>query len=94
MFWQELVRPKLNYEVSDEETGAKFSHIEDNHDPKRVTGKYVVHLPDGRIQTVNYVADDKGYRVKISYEGKAKYEDARYKRRSHRNKHKASNIKI
>lgn len=31
------------------------------------TGKYYVALPDGRIQTVTYVADDKGYRPEIIY---------------------------
>jgi len=35
------------------------------------TGKYYVALPDGRIQTVTYVADDKGYRPEIIYDSVA-----------------------
>lgn len=31
-------------------------------------GKYYVLLPDGRRQVVEYVADNDGYKPKISYE--------------------------
>ena len=30
-------------------------------------GQYFVTLPDGRIQTVNYLADDNGYVADIKY---------------------------
>ncbi len=34
----------------------------------KTTGKYFVQLPDGRLQTVDYVVDgDSGYVAKVSY---------------------------
>ena len=82
-FFQDYNPLQLQYSIDDKESGATFSHEEDRNDPKRVTGKYVVHLPDGRIQTVSYVADEKGYRATISYEGEAKYDD-NYSRKPYR----------
>jgi len=37
------------------------------------TGTYHVLLPDGRMQIVDYVADQAGYRPMIRYEGTATY---------------------
>lgn len=32
-----------------------------------MTGQYKVLLPDGRLQTVTYIADENGYRAKVDY---------------------------
>ena len=45
------------YGVHDEYSGANFAANE-NSDTKVVSGTYTVSLPDGRIQTVKYTADD------------------------------------
>merc|ERR1719239_1320720 len=42
-----------------------------------VEGSYQVNLPDGRIQTVNYHANDiDGYVAEVSYSGTAAYPEA------------------
>lgn len=38
------------------------------------TGSYSTLLPDGRLQTVNYKADDYGYVADVKYQGEAKYD--------------------
>ena len=45
------------YGVKDEYSGANFGASESS-DTKVVSGSYTVALPDGRIQTVKYTADD------------------------------------
>ncbi|CAL4188504.1 unnamed protein product, partial [Meganyctiphanes norvegica] len=62
----------FNYAVHDDYSGAKFGHSE-THDEYRVEGTYYVHLPDGRVQTVNYYADETGYHPTIVYEGTPTY---------------------
>ena len=57
------------YGVKDEYSGANFGASESS-DTKVVSGTYTVALPDGRIQTVKYTADDyAGYvaDVTVSY---------------------------
>ncbi|XP_024947063.1 uncharacterized protein LOC107274000 isoform X2 [Cephus cinctus] len=56
----------FGYHVTDPDTGNDFSHHE-KRDGDITTGRYHVLLPDGRIQSVNYHVDDKGYHAKVSY---------------------------
>merc|ERR1711942_576990 len=61
-----------NYGVADEYSGAAFSQSESNDGTGVVDGSYSVNLPDGRIQTVNYHANDiDGYVADVSYNGVA-----------------------
>lgn len=63
----------FDYGVKDHYSGANFGHTE-NSDGKAVKGSYTVALPDGRIQTVNYVADHyNGFQAEVTYEGEPKY---------------------
>merc|ERR1739838_79865 len=66
-----------NYGVADEYSGAAFSQSESNDGTGVVEGSYQVNLPDGRIQTVNYHANDiDGYVSEVSYSGAAAYPEA------------------
>ena len=59
------------YAVADEYSGVNFGAHEDS-DGKAVKGGYQVLLPDGRTQTVNYVADHyTGYVADVKYSGAA-----------------------
>ncbi|XP_045603065.2 cuticle protein 7-like [Procambarus clarkii] len=61
------------YGVKDDYAGTDFGHNE-NSDGSAVKGSYNVVLPDGRIQTVSYVADHyNGYQAQVSYKGEAQY---------------------
>merc|ERR1712158_193509 len=56
---------------------AAFSQSESNDGTGVVEGSYQVNLPDGRIQTVNYHANDiDGYVAEVSYSGTAAYPEA------------------
>merc|ERR1712071_393780 len=62
------------YAVADEYSGAAFSQAESNDGTGVVQGSYSVNLPDGRIQTVNYHANDyDGYVADVTYDGVAAY---------------------
>ncbi len=61
------------YGEKDDYAGTDFGHNESS-DGNTVTGSYRVVLPDGRIQTVNYVADHySGFQAQVSYQGEAQY---------------------
>lgn len=53
--------------MKDDASGNDFGH-EESRDGDVAKGKYYVLLPDGRRQVVEYVADNEGYKPKISYE--------------------------
>ncbi|XP_015600790.1 pro-resilin [Cephus cinctus] len=56
----------FEYMVNDQETGNDFGHKE-NRDGDLTRGVYYVLLPDGRRQTVEYEADQDGFRPKVTY---------------------------
>ncbi|RVE40248.1 hypothetical protein evm_015102 [Chilo suppressalis] len=57
----------FEYMVKDEQSGNDFGHREARQGD-RAEGLYYVLLPDGRKQTVEYEADENGYKPRISYE--------------------------
>merc|ERR1711981_315108 len=66
-----------NYGVADDYSKAAFSQTESNDGTGVVEGSYSVNLPDGRVQTVTYHANDvDGYVAEVSYAGEAQYPDA------------------
>merc|ERR1712106_1119093 len=66
-----------NYGVADDYSKAAFSQTESNDGTGVVQGSYQVNLPDGRIQTVTYHANDvDGYVAEVSYAGEAQYPEA------------------
>merc|ERR1719228_2225942 len=54
---------EYKYGVSDDYSQTSFDKVETQDDLGRVTGSYKVNLPDGRVQIVNYVSDENGYRA-------------------------------
>ncbi|XP_052742938.1 pro-resilin-like [Bicyclus anynana] len=57
----------FEYMVQDDYSGNDFGHRE-SRQGDRAEGVYYVLLPDGRKQTVQYEADEEGYKPRISYE--------------------------
>ncbi|XP_069954309.1 cuticle protein 7 isoform X1 [Cherax quadricarinatus] len=73
VYKDETIPYNYAYGVKDDYAGTDFGHNEDS-DGNAVKGSYNVALPDGRIQTVNYVADHyNGYQAQVSYKGEAQY---------------------
>ena len=76
--YKEPAQPyQFDYAVNDHYSGAVFSQNE-NSDANNVNGYYSVNLPDGRVQTVKYVADQQGYggyNAEVTYEGEARYDE-------------------
>merc|ERR1739845_299385 len=63
-----------NYAVADDYSGAAFNQAESNDGNGVVEGSYTVNLPDGRVQTVKYSANDyDGLVSEVTYEGTASY---------------------
>ncbi|XP_054282061.1 pro-resilin-like [Macrosteles quadrilineatus] len=56
------------YEVKDEESKNDFGHMETRMGHVAM-GSYHVLLPDGRMQKVEYTADQDGYKPVVTYEG-------------------------
>merc|ERR1712055_149656 len=62
------------YAVSDDYSGANFAQSESNDGTGAVSGQYSVNLPDGRVQTVTYNANDiTGNIAEVTYSGTAAY---------------------
>merc|ERR1712112_672247 len=65
------------YAVADDYSNANFQQSESNDGTGVVSGSYSVNLPDGRIQTVNYNANDAtGNVAEVTYSGEAQYPPA------------------
>nr|XP_027230286.1 cuticle protein 8-like [Penaeus vannamei] len=62
----------FEYAVNDPHAGNRFGHSE-ARDGYKTSGEYFVHLPDGRVQTVTYHADETGYYPTVHYKGAAVY---------------------
>ena len=63
-----------NYAVADDYSQSNFNAAESNDGTGVVQGSYQVNLPDGRIQTVTYHANDlEGYVAEVAYSGEAVY---------------------
>ncbi|XP_022117246.2 pro-resilin [Pieris rapae] len=56
----------FKYFVKEQPVGNNFGHRE-MRIGNQVTGMYYVLLPDGRVQKVDYVADENGYRPTVTY---------------------------
>merc|ERR1711874_693879 len=73
---EEILPPQpfeYKYGVNDDYSQTSFDKVETQDDLGRVTGSYKVNLPDGRVQIVNYVSDENGYRADVTYEGEPAY---------------------
>merc|ERR1712055_143406 len=64
------------YAASDDYSGSNFAQSESNDGTGAVAGQYSVNLPDGRVQTVTYNANDiTGNIAEVTYSGTASYPD-------------------
>jgi len=61
----------FDWAIKDEASKNDFAH-EATSDGKTVIGLYQVLLPDGRLQSVAYQADENGYVADVQYEGEIK----------------------
>merc|ERR1712079_960009 len=64
-------------DLAEDYSKAAFSQTESNDGTGVVEGSYQVNLPDGRVQTVTYHANDiDGYVAEVSYAGEAQFPEA------------------
>ncbi|XP_054281985.1 pro-resilin-like [Macrosteles quadrilineatus] len=61
---------QFSYHVQDAPSGNDFGHME-SREGHVAKGMYMVLLPDGRRQIVEYTADETGYHPTVRYEGTA-----------------------
>merc|ERR1719312_1835192 len=65
------------YGVSDDYSGANFRKSETQDAGGNVAGSFSINLPDGRVQTTSYHADDQlGFVADVTYEGTPVYPEA------------------
>ncbi|XP_038217003.1 pro-resilin-like [Zerene cesonia] len=64
---QEPANYDFGYKVNDLESGSDFGHTETRQENK-AEGSYFVVLPDGSKQVVEYEADERGFKPRISVE--------------------------
>ncbi|XP_014360188.2 pro-resilin [Papilio machaon] len=64
---QEPANYEFGYKVSDYSSGSDFGHVE-TRQAERAEGSYFVVLPDGTKQIVEYEADERGFKPRISVE--------------------------
>ncbi|XP_023950847.2 pro-resilin-like [Bicyclus anynana] len=64
---QEPANYDFGYKVSDYSSGSDFGHTESRQENK-AEGSYFVVLPDGTKQVVEYEADERGFKPRISVE--------------------------
>jgi hypothetical protein len=65
------------YAVADDYSGSRFDASETDDGTSARQGSYSVNLPDGRIQHVNYHANNiDGYVAEVTYDGTASYPTA------------------
>jgi len=70
----EVLPYTYQYAVADDYSGSRFTASETDDGTAARTGSYSVNLPDGRIQTVNYHANDiDGYVAEVTYTGEAAF---------------------
>merc|ERR1711874_433581 len=63
---------QYQYAVADDYSGSRFDAAETDDGTAAREGHYSVNLPDGRIQHVNYRANDaEGYIAEVTYDGQA-----------------------
>ncbi len=60
---------RFSYAVEDNYSGNQFGHTENRDGAGTTAGEYHVRLPDGRVQTVEYTVDYRGYHANVFYEG-------------------------
>ncbi|KAG7157222.1 Pro-resilin-like 6 [Homarus americanus] len=65
---------EFGYGVLDSDTGNQFFHAE-KREQGQTKGSYKIQLPDGRVQTVTYVANSRGFHPKVTFDGEARYPD-------------------
>merc|ERR1719228_1321628 len=63
----------FEYGVHDDKYYTDFSEVRSGDEAGNIKGEYHVHLPDGRVQHVVYIADGNygGTVMEVNYDGKA-----------------------
>ena len=66
------------YGVADDYSKANFKKTESQDSAGNVAGSYTIALPDGRIQTTSYTADNyNGFVADVTYQGTPVYPEAK-----------------